>query len=333
MNQTRPNSEDNVDLFFLFKKTNELYKSFLISIYKAIQFLLRNWMVLILLILVGIVLGYFSQKNYEEPKEANVLIRINFNTGRYVYNSVDLLNEKINNQDSIFLKNALLMKGNSSIIKSVEIKPVVDFKKLIENYGPSNRTFEILLDNYDFEENISASENFKYDYDYHTMKISFQPYATSSSIDAVIAYLNKNEILQLVKEEGKKNIQDRIKSNLEIINQINNLIETYTKNKDVGSPVEAIVLDKDISGLIDKKRAIQAQLEIFREQQIVSNDIVVMINKSNLINVKSGMFRNKVVVYPLYLLLFFFILSSFKVLFIKAKELNNKKNNLSSSEC
>jgi hypothetical protein len=291
--------------------------------YKALKFLLKNWLIILIIIIAGLILGFFAQKKDVTPKEANVLIRINFGTGNYVYSSVELLNEKISNRDSIFLKSLRLWNNNSSIIRKVEIEPVIDFKKLIEDYGPSNRTFEILLDNYDFDGNNTASETFKYDYKYHKMTISLEPSATSNSIFSVMDYLNTNEILQILAEKSKNNIQDRIETNEEMINQINALIDTYTKTQlSLGGKSESIVLDKDISGLIDKKRAIQTQLETFREEQVVSKNIVVMINKSDLIQVKASFFSNKFILYPTIFLFIFFALSILKRLFLKAKRLS-----------
>lgn len=323
MNQTKENSQDNIDLFFVFRKTNELYKTFLISIFRALSFFIKNWIIILILIVAGLIFGFFSQKNYEAPKEMSALIRINFGTGNYVYSSVDLLNEKINNRDSIFLKNLKLWKNNSSIIRSVAIEPVINFKKLIEDYGPSNRTFEILLDNYDFDGNNSASETFIYDYKYHKMTISLDPSATSVSVSYIIDYLNKNEILQILAEEGIYNIQDRINSNTEMISQINGLIDTYTNNQMTsGNTSEPIVLDKDISGLIDKKRAIQSQLEAYREEKVVSKNIVVMISKADLVQSKTSFFKNKLILYPAFLLFIFITFSVLKRIFLKAKRLS-----------
>jgi hypothetical protein len=155
------------------------------------------------------------------------------------------------------------------------------------------------------------------------MTISLEPSATSNSIFSVMDYLNTNEILQILAEKSKNNIQDRIETNEEMINQINALIDTYTKTQlSLGGKSESIVLDKDISGLIDKKRAIQTQLETFREEQVVSKNIVVMINKSDLIQVKASFFSNKFILYPTIFLFIFFALSILKRLFLKAKRLS-----------
>lgn len=319
------NKNDQVDLYKLFLKTNDLFNNFLASTYRLILFTLKFWIIFIILIIAGIVAGYFANKNDYLPKESDIQIRVNYNLGKYVYNEIDLINRKITNVDSIFLKKNDLWKNGKTLVMGVEIEPLVSFQELIEDYGISNRTFETLLDNYSFEGTNSASKNFKYEFRYHLLNIKLSHHADSNTVKNLISAINDNPLLQDFKETGILNINDRINSNKEMIEQINSLISSYIRSENIDKISQSVVLDKDVSGLIEKKRAIQAQLEEFRSVKAVSDNIVVMINEPFLVNKQTSILDNKMILYPLLLIILFYLISFFIKLLLKAKTLHYSK--------
>ncbi len=320
MTKLKENNE-SLDLFYIFRKTNDFFNRGLILFYKITLFTLKFWILIISLIFLGLIGGYFANANKVNTKEANIQVRINFELGRYVYNEIDLLNKKIANLDSIFLKERGIWKNGQPLVNSIEIEPLVAFQELIEDYGSSNRTFEILMDNYNFEGDNSSSRNFKYEFRYHLLKLNLSNEASSKTIESILSVINENLLLKELKNIEILNIESRISSNLEMLEQINTLVSAYAQTDNLKTLSLVPILDKDISGLIDKKRAIQAQLEDYRRLKVVSSNIIVLISEPIIVENKSGMLNNKMVLYPILLIFSFYLISLLVFTFLRAKRL------------
>lgn len=302
-NQTT-NSSEEIDLFYLFSLVGNFFKKCFIAAYRFIVFLLKNWIILLVLITVGVLAGYFLQKDTENPKEANALIRINFDTVGYVYNTIDLLNDKIINRDSVFLKEANLWK-NGPLIKEVKIEPVISFKDIASIYGRDNATLKALFENYEYENGNTINTTFKIDFKYHSIAMVLAPNATPKSIDYFIKYLNTNDLLDSLKDKSIGNIEERISTNEETIKQINNILNNYNTGE-IGIKTNQITLDKDLTGLVRTKMDLQREIEEFSEDLILSKGVSVLINKSSLIEASPSKLSNKMIVYPI-LLIFLFL--------------------------
>tara|TARA_R100001369_G_scaffold92805_1_gene139966 strand:+ start:4699 stop:5694 length:996 start_codon:yes stop_codon:yes gene_type:complete len=323
-NQTT-NSSEEIDLFYLFSLVGNFFKKCFIAAYRFIIFLLKNWIILLALIFVGVLAGYFLQKDVENPKEANALIRINFDTGNYVYNAIDLLNEKIENRDSLFLKESGLW-NQKSLLKRVKIKPVVNFNDLTEIYGTDNRTLGLLIESYEFEGENNLSESFNKDYLYHNLEIDLSSNATHEAIDNVINYINDNKLLRSLKKEAVAIIINKIDTNKETISQINAILNAYGAQQVSGVSSNQVILDKDLTGVIEKKNQLLLTNEELRENLVLSNDITVLVNKSNLIEKSHGILGNKMIVYPILLIFLFLLFALLKRAFIYARKLAQKED-------
>jgi len=323
-NQTT-NSSEEIDLFYLFSLVGNFFKKCFIAAYRFIFFLLKNWIILLALIIVGVLAGYFLQKDVENSKEANALIRINFNTGSYVYDAIDLLNDKIKNNDSLFLEKSGLWK-EKSLLKKVEIKPVVNFNDLTEIYGTDNRTLGLLIESYEFEGENNLSESFNKDYLYHNLEIDLSSKATHEAIDNVISYINDNKLLTSLKKEAVAIIINKIETNEETISQINAILNAYGAQQVSGVSSNQVILDKDLTGVIEKKNQLLLTNEELRENLVLSNDITVLVNKSNLIEKYSGILGNKMIVYPILLILLFLLFALLIRAFNYAKKLAQKED-------
>ena len=101
MNQHK---NDEIDLIYFFSKLKNTLRGWVKLFFKIIDHLIRNWKIISVLIVLGIILGYFAQQNYKPAQKATALIRVNFDAVDYVYSEIDLLNEKVKENDSIFLQ-------------------------------------------------------------------------------------------------------------------------------------------------------------------------------------------------------------------------------------
>lgn len=324
-NQNKQQTEE-IDLFYLFKLLGDFINKCFIAAYRLVAFLLKNWILIIGIIILGVILGYFLQdKDLKSPKEATALVRINFNTGSYVYNAVNLLNDKIGNEDTIFLKNANLWK-KGPLVKKIAMEPVVDFKNISDNYGTNNRSFELMTEVYDFDSDFTINDALRSDYIFHEISMVLSSEATSETIEATIDYINKNELLKELKEESVAILKYDILSNESTIGKIDTILSNYGSQGDVGNGQTPVVLDNDLTGIIEKKNQLLLTNEVLRTDLVMSKNIAVLINKSNLVSKDPGLSSNKILLYPILLLALFFGWVILRAAFVTAKKLSEKQD-------
>ncbi|HBY68422.1 MAG TPA: hypothetical protein DEG69_12095 [Flavobacteriaceae bacterium] len=317
-NQTT-NSSEEIDLFYLFRLVGDFFKNCFIAVYRFIMFLLKNWIILLAIIILGAVAGYFLQKNDKTPKEASVLTRINFNTVSYVYSAVEVYNQKVINKDSAYLKKAGLW-DRGPLVRAVTVSPIVSFEEIASIYGRDNRTLELLFEDYEFENDNTINSSLKLDFKYHKMDLRLSHNATTSTIDRFTEYINTTPFMEDLKKVGYANLQELIDVNETTIEQIDKILNNYNING--GSPSNSqITLDKDLTGLVDAKIQFKEDVNELKEELVFSEDISVPITKSALVEEEASKLKNKIILYPIILVLIFLLFALLKRAFNYARKL------------
>src|SRR6476469_6965860 len=105
MNKTTPRAAEDqeIDLGAISKNVGNAFRNLNAFIFDCIQFFLRNIIIIGLLLVIGIGLGYYldeTRKTYDH----RIIVTPNFGSVDYLYNKIDLLNSKIKERDTLFLK-------------------------------------------------------------------------------------------------------------------------------------------------------------------------------------------------------------------------------------
>ena len=309
MNQHK---NDEIDLIYFFSKLKKTVRGWVKLFFKIIDHITRNWKIISVLIVLGIILGYFAQQNYKPAQKATTLIRVNFDAVDYVYSEIDLLNEKVKENDFNFFTN-IGLKGDSLEINEIEIKPQINLNEIIAEYDINDRKLEGILRNLDFDDNdIKVHETFISEYRYHKLEFSLSNSANNETINKVIDYINNNEILEELKDEVIKDYKNQLANNKNSIDQINSVIDTYQTNESLASPSDQVfVVDKNFSlhVLFERKLELQKLNQGLNKLLVLAKDIVVIVNKPNIIEENEGLSGIKMIYYPLLFVLFFLLIS------------------------
>ena len=315
-------NKDELDLLKIIQVFKNIFKKWLLLFFNALDFIFRNWKTVLGLIAIGLVLGYFTQNNNKPSKKATALLRVNFDAVNYLYSEVALLNEKLEEKDSLFFTR-IGFNTDSLEVQHMELTPLINLKDIVDkNY----RNLDGLLQNLDFEDNdkeINISETFTTEYRYHNLKFSLLSNANEETIPKIINFFNNDELLRKVRNVGVKNMEDRIISNEKVISQIDTLIKLYSKNESLPSPSDQIfVVDKNfhIHGILNKKTQLLLDNEKIREELVVSDNIIVMMNEPRLLSEKPEILDYKFIFYPLVLVLGFLLLAFARHSYLYLKE-------------
>jgi hypothetical protein len=324
------NKNDEISILYLFHSFKKGFLKLAIYGFNVLNFIAKNWKTTFLLVVLGVVLGYFSNLDYKENKSAKVLLRINHDAVNFVYNEINFLNEKIAENDKAFFK-TVGFESSEVPIKDLEIKPIIDLTEISRRYEVNDRNLEGLLRNLDFNTtDLDISETFISKYKNHTLNLNLSTYADDKTITNLISYFNDNSLLQKLKDTTLKGVKKHIELNTKSIIQIERIIENYSQNRSLPSESDQIyVVDKNFSvhGLLIKKTELQKESESLNKFLVNESEVVVMVNKPNVIKEKRGLFGNPMIKYPIMLVLAFLVLVFLRNSYFNLKELAESSEN------
>ena len=300
---------EELDIVVLIEKIKLILLSILLQIFRRSKNFLSEWKRLLAVILVGVLLGYFLTDN-DKPssKEATVLVKINFDAGNYVYDTVDLINLKISSEDTDFFTQEIKLNEDETI-DEVSISPVIDIKDIMAKDIQANE-IRALFENLEYEDGFSVTEGFKSDYDYHFIKVNVSNNSSIETINKVIDYFNNNPLFAELKERNLQRISSIISDNEQTIKQIDKLLEYYTTETSANNS-QLYIDNKNLrpNDLIKTKITLQSENQELKRESLTSKETVITINESNVLIENNSLASNKMVYYPFLFLLIYLIVS------------------------
>ena len=302
---------DELDIIVLIEKIKLALLSILLQIFRSTKTFLMGWKQLLLIVLAGVLLGYFQTDN-DQPnaKEATLLVKINFDAGNYVYDAVDLINLKILSEDTEFFTQEFKLNADEQL-DEVSISPVIDIKDIMAKEINANE-IRALFENLEYEDGFSVTEGFKSDYDYHFINVVVSGNSTISTVNKIVDYFNNNPLFTELKERNIQRISSIISDNEQTIKQIDKLLDYYTSENKTKT-TQLYIDNKDLrpNELIKTKVSLQNENQELKKENLTTKETVMAINEANILIENTSLSSNKMVYYPL---LFLFIYIVFSVL-------------------
>ena len=300
---------EELDIIVLIEKIKLMLLSVCLQIFRRSKNFLSEWKRLLAVILAGVLLGYFLTDN-DKPssKEATVLVKINFDAGNYVYDTVDLINLKISSEDTDFFTQEIKLNEDETI-DEVSISPVIDIKDIMAKDIQANE-IRALFENLEYEDGFSVTEGFKSDYDYHFIKVNVSNNSSIETINKVIDYFNNNPLFAELKERNLQRISSIISDNEQTIKQIDRLLDYYTTETSANNS-QLYIDNKNLrpNELIKTKITLQSENQELKRESLTSKETVITINESNVLIENNSLASNKMVYYPFLFLLIYLIVS------------------------
>ena len=290
---------EELDIIVLIEKIKLMLLSLMLQIFRRLKNFLLGWKKLLVVIIAGILFGYFqTDSKLPNAKEATLLVKINFDAGNYVYDAIDLINLKIKSEENDFFVEDMKLNADE-VIDEVSISPVIDIKDIMNKNIEANE-IRALFENLEYEDGFSVTEGFKSDYDYHFIKVSVSKNSSIKTINKMVQYFNNNPLFLELKERNFQRISSIIYDNEQTINQIDKLIEHYTSDNKVNNS-QTYFDNKDINPneIIKTKISLQNRNEQLKDQNITNKETVMLINEANVLIEDGSIISNKMLYYPL----------------------------------
>jgi hypothetical protein len=335
MSQNTNNSDNQeIDLSMISKKIGGFFDGISFSIFKLILFLKRNLIILVVLVVTGSGIGFYLDTTIKSY-DSEIIVRPNFGSTDYLYSKIDLLESKIKENDTLFLKSIGIDKPKSLIL--IEIDPVIDIYTFVNNgydksIAQNSQNFELvklLAEDGDIKKIINDKVTSK-NYTNHKIHIKTKGLILDSKVIVpILNYLNQNEYFETLRKTQVQNITIKMIKNEETINQINGLLNEFSASAKTNQKSEKLVYyneNTQLNEIINTKENLLFQLGGQRmeltglDKFIKKTSSVINIKNENIIN------GNLKVTVPIFLIFGFIFINLFSKFYKKQslKTLQNK---------
>ncbi len=312
MSATPQNNENKeIDLSQVSRKIGVFFENISTSIFKGFLFLKRNIIWVGILFILGAVLGYYLDKTVK-VYDHQIIVSPNFNSVDYLYAKIELINSKIGDSDTLFLKNVVGIKEPKKF-KEIKIMPINDVYKFIENKDQNFEMIKLMSEDGDIKKVLNESVTSK-NYPYHI--ISFSTISQTSdekTITPLLNYLNDSDYYKIIQKEYVNNVKIKMVENDSIISQINGFLNSFKNNVNGTQKSDKLVYYNENSQLNDviKTKDLLVSEQGNRRIELVNVDKIIKQNSATL-NVKNTQTVNGKLKFLLPLLfVFIFIMFGF----------------------
>ena len=291
------NESEEIELGFLFKTVSDFFRKVVKLLFLVIAFFQKYFIITLILVFVGVITGYFLDKNYSSDPtyENHVLVIPNFESVDYLYETIEGLNAKIASNDTIYLQS--ILGEDAALLRRIQIEPIVDIYNFATQSQQQIDVFRILFQNQelsDFVVDMTTSKYFKY----HRMNFSIKGNSRSEEIvNKVLDFFSNNPHFKEYQEISKTNTALLIKESDNMMAQVDSLMKaavTYANRRESNQSV-FINDNSDLGALIYRKQDIlDKRIDLLKQ----SRDEVAVIKKVsadyNILNKGLFSFSNKV---------------------------------------
>jgi hypothetical protein len=312
--------EQEIDLSQISKKIGEFFEGVSRLIFNVIQFFIKKIKTIIILLVVGLSLGMFLD-HIERSYESQIIVTPNFESTDYLYSKIDLIESKIKEGDTIFLKEVMGL-DQPKLLKRIGIRPIADVYKFIGKKTENFDLIKLLADNGDINTILQDNLTSK-NYPFHTITIVTNGLTNDkATIQPLLNYLNKSDYFSKVRKTVVKNIEIKMDQNNIIISQINNILNGFSDKANGFQKSDKLVYYNENTQLND---VIKTKDGLVNEQGLLRMNLLdydkIIKDYSSRLNYKNSRELNgklKFVV-PLIFLFLFLIFSIFMRLYNREK--------------
>nr|WP_294782274.1 hypothetical protein [uncultured Flavobacterium sp.] len=244
------NQEDQeIDLMQISQKINIFLNRVSSSIFKSIQFFVKNWVIVLLLVVLGFGTGILLEK-YKKSYQHQIIVAPNFGSTDYLYSKIDLIDSKIREKDTLFLKKTLGIQDANNL-KDIEIKPIADVYNFINNKPENFELIKLMAEDGDIkkvlQENITSKN-----YTYQTIVLTTKNKISEEKlVQPFLKYFNSSEHYAKIQKEVYQNVEMKMRKNDTIIKQIDGLLDNFSKSTNSTSKNDKLVYYNENTQLND----------------------------------------------------------------------------------
>jgi hypothetical protein len=228
MSTNVPNNQEDqeIDLMQISKKINDFFQKLNMLLFKSIHFFVKNAVIISILLVAGAAIGFYCDMNFKTYNH-KIIVTPNFGSTDYLYSKIDLIDSKIRSNDTVFFKEVLGIKSPKTLNK-IEINPVIDIYKFIENKPENFEVLKLMAEDEDINEIIENNMTSK-NYTFHKIFFNTNKLVTYDEvIQPILKYLNSSKYYGKLQNAAINNMEIKMNQNDIIISQINEVLNGFS---------------------------------------------------------------------------------------------------------
>lgn len=219
------NDSQEIDLSQISKKVGDFFENVATSIFKVFLFFKRNILWVVILFILGAGLGLYLDKT-TKIYDNQIIVSPNFGSVDYLYSKIELINSKIEDGDTLFLKNVVGIKKPIKF-KGISIVPITDVYKFIDNKTQNFDLIKLMAEDGDIKKILNESLTSK-NYPYHTISfVTINQTSNENTVQPILNYVNNSDYYKVIQKEYMDNIRIKMTENDSLISQINGLLNSF----------------------------------------------------------------------------------------------------------
>jgi hypothetical protein len=303
--ESQNNDNQEIDLSQISKKIGSFFENISTGIFKGILFVKRNSIPIAVLFIIGVGIGFYLDKKIKSF-ENQIIVTPNFGSVDYLYSKVNLLQSKIEENDTVFLKSIGIKDAKK--LRNIDIRPINDVYKFIDNKAGNFELIKLMAEDGDIKKIIVDPVTSK-NYPYHLITFKTSKLTTDDkTLNPILAYLNDTDYYKKVQKEYVNNVKVKIVQNDSIISQINGVLNSFSNAVNGSQRNDKLIYYNENTQLND---VIKTKNDLIYEQgvhriELVNFDKVIKDNSStiNITNTDSVNGKLKIVLPILFIFLF-----------------------------
>ncbi len=276
-------------------------------LYKSIQFLLKKAWLFGIIIVFGVIGGYFLDKKAGDLIiTQEIRLEPNYSSISYVYDFIISINQSLKKENEENFKSIGLRPEWIKNIKSIKIEPVIAIENIFDYLHDKyeDRNFQYTIQ--DFSEKQLTQDKFTYLYKHHVLKISFQKEKDYNKriTQSILNYMLYNPYFKdqigLVIKQAKESLENNKKTLQFIDEYLEKVVENLGEKKDkneiriVSDGAESMQL----TGLLERKDAVINAIEYDETIIHLRNEVFSIMNDSDIVVTQKSLFSKKIFLLP-----------------------------------
>lgn len=287
---TAPQKNDEnqeIDLSQVTKKISGFFDSIILFVFKSIQYMKRNIIIVGVLFILGVGLGIYLDKT-TKVYDHQIIVAPNFSSTDYLYSKIDLINSKVNEGDTLFLQNVVGLKKTDKF-SQITIEPITDIYRFIANNPVNFEFLKLLAEDGDLKKIVEEKLTSR-NYIYHNISFSTTGLTTDEeTVKPILKYLNDSDYFKQVQKQYVDNIKIKMAKNDTIISQIDGILSSFSKTANNTTARSSNLVYYNENTQLDQ--VIRTKEDLLKEQgnnrlALIDTDMIVK-NSSSTINIKN----------------------------------------------
>jgi hypothetical protein len=305
---------DEIDLGQLFRLIGQAFQGLFNALLSVFLYLKRNLVILLILAVVGFAIGFTLSKIITKKQKIQVIVKPNWESKNYLYDVIGEVQANLEAKDTTFFRGIGVHLEDFGGYK-VEIEPVNDPAALEEKAQIEYLELLQKFENTGIVADVLRAEILDKSSLNHRVTFTYKNYEKGPELaGAVIKNLNLNNFYKGLTQIHKENAETRISENKALIDQIDRILDSYTKKMADSQPTSSdnrIVLSTEeelnVSELLEFKSNLIRDTERMKVELLEQAEPINIINFGKPQQVRKPFFGKNFVLLPTIFILLFLL--------------------------